>query len=188
MSNTQQRIFGERRHQLALGLVFGIVFGFLLQKGGVAKYHVLMGQLLLRDWTVIKVMGTAILVGMLGVFALNAAGKVELQIKPLRLGANIIGGLLFGAGFGLSAYCPGTNIAALGQGNLDALAVAAGLVVGSYIFALLSGRPAETLNSWGNVGKLTLPEVLRVRRTIFIPIFAVVLVAFLVFLEKVTLR
>lgn len=188
MSHTQQRILGDRRRQLALGLLFGVVFGFLLQKGGVAKYHVLMGQLLLRDWTVIKVMATAILVGMLGVFTLHAAGKVELQVKPLRLAANIIGGLLFGVGFGLSAYCPGTNIAALGQGNLDALAVAAGLVVGSYIFALLSGKPAETLKSWGNLGKLMLPEVLRVRRYIFIPVFAVALIALLVYLEKVTLR
>ena len=131
--------------QLLLGLVFGIAFGFLLQKGGVAKYHVLVGVLLLRDFTVIKVMLSAILVGMIGIFALRRAGLVKLHVKPTRYAANIIGGLIFGVGFALSAYCPGTGAAALGQGNLDAIAVMVGMVVGSYLFAEASalGRPQD---------------------------------------------
>ena len=60
--------------QLALGLVFGVIFGFLLQKGGVAKYHILLGVLLLEDFTVVKVMLTAIIVGCVGIFALLCAG------------------------------------------------------------------------------------------------------------------
>ncbi|RPH92449.1 MAG: YeeE/YedE family protein, partial [Lysobacterales bacterium] len=58
----------DSARQLGLGLLFGIVFGFLLQKGGVAKHEVLMGQFFLTDFTVIKVMLTAIIVGMLGIF------------------------------------------------------------------------------------------------------------------------
>lgn len=54
--------------QLVLGLSFGINFGFLLQKGGVAKYDVLLGALLLTDFTVMKIMLAAILVGMVGIF------------------------------------------------------------------------------------------------------------------------
>ena len=99
------------------GLLFGFAFGFLLQKGGVGNYHILIGQLLLQDFTVVKVMVTAIVVGMLGIFALHAFGLVKLHVKPTRYGANIIGGLIFGAGFGLIAYCPGTDVTALGQGN-----------------------------------------------------------------------
>ena len=71
--------------QLAFAALFGIAFGFLLQKGGVAKLHVLIGVLLLKDFTVIKVMLSAITVGMLGVGLLHAFGKVNLHIKPTRL-------------------------------------------------------------------------------------------------------
>jgi len=85
--------------QLVLGAIFGVLFGFLLQKGGVAKYHVLVGTLLLEDFTVVKVMLTAIIVGSIGIFSLHALGLVKLHIKPTRYAANILGGLLFGVGF-----------------------------------------------------------------------------------------
>ena len=101
--------------QLILGAAFGVAFGYLLQKGGVAKYHVLVGMLLLEDFTVAKVMLTAILVGSVGVFGLHALGLVKLHIKPTRYAANVLGGLLFGVGFALIGYCPGTGAAALGK-------------------------------------------------------------------------
>ena len=94
--------------KLIAGAIFGLAFGFLLQKGGVGKYNVLIGQLLLQDWTVVKIILTAIVVGMIGVFTLHHFAKVNLHIKPTHIGANIIGGLLFGVGFALTGYCPGT--------------------------------------------------------------------------------
>ena len=84
-------------------MVFGLAFGFLLQKGGVAKYNVLIGQLLLQDFTVVKIMVSAIIVGMVGIFTLNHFAKVNLHLKPTRIGAQMIGGSLFGAGFALLA-------------------------------------------------------------------------------------
>jgi uncharacterized membrane protein YedE/YeeE len=168
-------------NQLLLGTVFGVTFGFLLQKGGVAKYHVLLGALLLEDFTVMKVMLTAIIVGSIGIFSLHAFDLVKLDIKPTRYAANIIGGLLFGIGFGLLGYCPGTGAAALGQGNWDVLGGIAGLMLGSYLFAELSGVFSQTINKWGDRGKLTLPELIHVNRTVFlliwIPILTVVLFA-----------
>lgn len=95
--------------KLVQAALFGLVFGFLLQKGGVAKFHILIGQLLLQDFTVVKIMLTAIVVGMIGITILNSQAKVNLHIKPTRLGSNIIGGLLFGFGFALIGYCPGTG-------------------------------------------------------------------------------
>lgn len=169
--------------QLLLGLLFGLIFGFLLQKGGVAKYHVLMGVLLLEDMTVVKVMLSAIVVGMVGVFALRAVGKVRLHVKPTRYAANIAGGLIFGVGFGLLGYCPGTGSAALGQGNLDALGGILGLMAGSYVYAELSGRLGRTLEQWGNQGKLTFPELLRVPTARFLLICIPILVAALALLE-----
>jgi uncharacterized membrane protein YedE/YeeE len=166
----------SRAGQLVLGLIFGIAFGFLLQKGGVAKYEVLIGMLLLTDWTVLKVMMSAVVVGMLGIYALHAAGLVQLHIKPTRYGANTIGGILFGVGFAFAAYCPGTSAAALGQGNYDAVAVMLGMLAGSYAFAEASGWIARTINRWGERGKLTLDQLLGLPQVAFVPAMAVLLV------------
>ncbi|MBL9167294.1 MAG: YeeE/YedE family protein [Verrucomicrobiales bacterium] len=169
---------------LLAGVMFGLAFGFLLQKGGVGKFNILIGQLLLQDWTVAKVMLTAIVVGMLGVFTLHHFAKVNLHLKPTKIGANIIGGLLFGAGFALMGYCPGTAAAALGQGNWDALFGMVGLVAGSWIFAELSAWLQTTLEKWGDLGKLLLPDLLHVPRGVFVVIFAVLVTAGLVALER----
>ena len=174
--------------QLALGLLFGLAFGFLLQKGGVAKYHVLIGVLLLEDFTVIKVMLSAIVVGMIGVFGLYALGLVKLHVKPTRFAANILGGLLFGVGFALLSYCPGTGAAALGQGNFDALAGILGLMAGSYLYAESSGLLGRTVLKWGDRGKLMLPELVGVSTATFVLVFASLLVVALVVLDRVTIR
>ena len=174
--------------QLALGLVFGVAFGFLLQKGGVAKYHVLMGVLLLEDFTVVKVMLSAIVVGMVGIFAMYSLGLVKLHIKPTRYAANVIGGLIFGVGFALLGYCPGTGAAAVGQGNFDALAGVLGLMAGSYLYAESSGLLGKTLLKWGDRGKLMLPELVRVSVATFVLILAPLLVLALVALEQATVR
>jgi len=165
-------------------LIFGLAFGFLLQKGGVGKYHILIGQLLLQDWTVVKVMLTAVVVGMVGIFALHHFAKVNLHIKPTKLGANIIGGLVFGAGFALMGYFPGTGAAALGQGSWDAIFGMAGLVAGSWLYAELSGTLKKTVEKWGDLGKLTLAEVLHIPRGALVVILAVVLTGALVALER----
>ncbi len=169
-------------------LIFGLAFGFLLQKGGVGKYHILLGQLLLQDWTVVKVMMTAVVVGMLGIFALHHFAKVNLHIKPTRLGPNIIGGLVFGAGFALIGYCPGTGAAALGQGSWDALFGMAGLAGGSYIYAEFSGVLRGTLENWGDFGKVLIPDLLRMNRGVAVVMIAVLLTAALFLLEKFTVR
>lgn len=174
--------------QLLLGLVFGIAFGFLLQKGGVTKYHVLMGVLILEDFTVIKVMLSAIVVGMIGVFALVGLGAAKLHVKPTRYAANIIGGLVFGVGFGLLGYCPGTGAGALGQGNFDAAAGILGLMLGSLVYAEASGLLGRTVLKWGDRGKLTLPDLIRVPTQPFVFAFATLLVGVLVVLDRLTVR
>lgn len=169
--------------QLALGLLFGIIFGFLLQKGGVGKYEVLIGVLLLRDFTVVKVMLSAIVVGMLGIYWMHGRGLVELHVKPTRYAANALGGVVFGIGFALAAYCPGTTATALGQGNYDAIAVILGLIAGSYAFAEASAWLSRTVESWGDRGKVTLPGLLNIRPSRFVPVFAGILVLALVALH-----
>lgn len=174
----------DSARQLVLGLLFGVVFGFLLQKGGVAKYEVLMGQFFLTDFTVIKVMLTAITVGMAGIFSLRALGLVELHVKPTRYAANIAGGLLFGVGLGLLGYCPGTGVAALGQGNYDAIAGILGLMAGSYLYAETSGYLGSTIQKIGSRGRIMLPDLLSMRLAVFLAIFVPVLVLALFAMDK----
>lgn len=173
----------SKARQLLWGLLFGVIFGFLLQKGGVAKYHVLVGVLLLRDFTVIKVMLSAILVGMIGIFALHRAGLVKFHIKPTRYLANSVGGIIFGIGFALAAYCPGTGAAALGQGNLDAIGVVLGLIIGSFIFAETSNWITRKVNPIGEKGELTIPKLLHLPPLVVVLAFAVIISGALVSLE-----
>lgn len=168
---------------LLAGAIFGLMFGFLLQKGGVGKFNILIGQLLLQDFTVIKIMLTAIIVGMVGVFTLHYFAKVNLHIRPTKIGPNVIGGLMFGAGFALIGYCPGTAAAALGQGSWDALFGIGGLVAGSWVFAEASGALKESVQKWGDMGKVILPDLLHLPRGVFVAVFAVLLTAGLFALE-----
>jgi len=169
--------------KLAAGLFFGLIFGFLLQKGGVAKFDILIGVLLLENFVVVKVMLTAIIVGMIGSYILRRMGVIELQINETKYGANAIGGLIFGVGFGLLAYCPGTNAAAVGQGNLDAWVGVLGLLLGSYLYALSSKFTSGTVSRWGKRGKLTLPNWVGVSQGVFIAIAVPALAAVVVVLE-----
>lgn len=174
------------RRQLVLGGVFGVVFGFLLQKGGVAKYHVLIGQLLLQDFTVVQVMLSAVVVGTLGIHFMHRLGLVQLHIKPTRYLANSLGGFIFGVGFALSPYCPGTGAAAVGQGNIDALAMVAGMIAGSWLFAEFSGFVERRINKVGDRGELTLHDLTPQSRTVVVIGSAMTLIAVLALIEVLT--
>ena len=170
--------------KLISAIVFGLAFGFLLQKGGVGKYNVLLGQLLLQDFTVVKIMMTAVVVGMVGVFTLHHFAKANLHLQPTKIGAQTIGGLLFGAGFALIAYCPGTGAAALGQGSWDVLFGIVGLIAGSYLYAELSGWLKQTVEKWGDKGKVMLPDLVHIPRLPFAYAVAVLLSVGLYFLDR----
>jgi uncharacterized protein len=148
--------------KLALGLVTGIIFGFLLQKGRVAKYHVIIGQFLLKDWTVVKIMATAMIVGAIGVHALIAMNAASLHIKPMLLGGVLIGAVCFGIGIIVLGYCPGTSVAACGEGRRDAMAGVLGMLCGAGLFVALYPLLQPVMTGLGDFGKITVPEVLGV--------------------------
>lgn len=176
------------RSSLLWGLAFGIVFGFLLHKGGVTRYDVIIGQLLLIDFTVIKIMLTAILTGMIGIHAMKSMGWVELQPKHGSAGKNIIGGLIFGMGFAVLGYCPGTIAGAIGSGALDALfGGLAGILIGAALFAALYPQLNQAILRKGDFGDLTLPRLLHVSDwVVVIPIAALIFLS-LYWLERVGL-
>lgn len=167
---------------LLWGLAFGIVFGFLLQKGGVTKYDVIVGQLLLTDFTVLKIILSAILVGMLGIYAMKTLGWVEINPKSGSAGMNIIGGLIFGVGFAVLGYCPGTIAGAIGDGALDAaIGGLAGILIGAGLFAALYPRLSQGILKKGDFGDLTFPSLFKVNDWVIV-IPAAVLLFFVLFL------
>ena len=107
--------------ELLIGLITGVVFGFLLQRAHVLRYDKQLGALRLQDLTIVKFMLAHILVAMVGLYLLSDLGLAKLSLKATALGANILGGLIFGLGWGLLGYCPGTSLGALGEGRVDAL-------------------------------------------------------------------
>ena len=155
------KLRSNRRIQLAAGLLIGICFGFLLQRGGVTRYEVVLGQLLLKDFTVAKIMLTAIVTGMIGVHALCSAGWAAFSKKPGAVGATVIGGLIFGVGFGLLGYCPGTMMGAVGQGSLDALFGIAGMLMGAAVYAAMFPALSRSILKKGDFGQITIPEIFR---------------------------
>ncbi|SMP53679.1 YeeE/YedE thiosulfate transporter family protein [Anoxynatronum buryatiense] len=171
--------------QLLWGLGIGLVFGFLLQKGGATQYDVIVGQLLLKDFTVLKIMLSAVVTGMLGIYAMKGRGWVTLHPKKGSVGKNVIGGLIFGVGFALLGYCPGTIAGAIGNGFLDAaLGGLAGIFIGTGLFAALYPRLEKGILKVGDYGDITLPELLKVNDwAVVIPVTAGI-VLFLAWLES----
>lgn len=174
----------RRKLQLVLGLLAGILFGFLLQKGGVTKYNVIIGQLLLQDFTVIKVMLSAVVVGMLGIHAMKSMNLISLHPKQDSISAAIIGGLLFGVGFAVMGYCPGTLVGAVGNGYLDAMAGGVGVILGAGIFASVYGRLSRKTLKIAQPKNSTLPEMLSVNRWVVVIPAAVLIVLFLWWMDS----
>jgi hypothetical protein len=168
--------------QLGLGLFFGFCFGFLLQKGRVCDYEVIMRQLLLEDFTVLKVMLTAAVTGMIGVYAMRSAGWIVLHKKTGSLGKSIPGPLIFGVGFATLGYCPGTSVGAVGHGALDALIGGGGMLIGAGLYAAAYPRLRARVLNVGEFGDKTLIDVLRVRNPwlVILPVAAVIICAMVV--------
>ncbi|MER3415648.1 MAG: YeeE/YedE family protein [Gemmataceae bacterium] len=167
---------------IGLGLFTGFVFGFLLQKGGVTKYEVIVNQFRLKDFTVLKTMLTAIVVGGIGVYALYEYELAKLSIKPAFLVANIVGGLIFGVGMVLLGLCPGTAVAALGERNRRALAGILGMLVGALIQAETYGWISGLARSV-DLGSVTLPNLLGISPWAILAGLAVAALAVFVALE-----
>lgn len=173
---------------LILGFIFGIVFGFLLQKGGVTKYDVIVGQLLLTDFTVLKIMLTAVIVGMPGIYLMKQFGWVELYPKSGSVGMNVIGGLIFGVGFALLGYCPGTIAGAIGNGYLDAaIGGLAGIWIGTGSFAALYPRLNDGILKIGDYGDISLPKLLKMNEWVVIGLVEILIIVLLIWLEKMGL-
>lgn len=168
-----------------LGLATGILFGFLLQKGRVLRFDKQIGALLLQDMTILKFMLSSILVGMVGILGLSELGIITLSHKPMNVGAVLVGGTLFGAGWAVMGFCPGTSVGALGEGRWHALFAIAGMIVGAAIYAELYPLLQTTVLTWQDYGKIGLPQTLGLSTWLVVAAFwGVTLLVFLLFEKR----
>lgn len=147
------------------GLALGFAFGFVLENAGFGSPCKLTAQFRLSDWSVFKVMFTAIVFTSVGLMIAGWAGLISMQaifIPPALVGAAAIGGALVGCGFAVGGYCPGTSVVGLMSGRLDASLFLLGLLIGTLVFAGAYDQ-LEALTSMGEYAKAdTIPEALGV--------------------------
>ena len=166
---------------LAVALILGVGFGWFLERGGLGNARKLAGQFYLADFTVFKVMFSAIVTAMLGLFWLGKLGVVDVSrvyVPETYLLPQLVGGLVFGAGFVIGGLCPGTSCVAAATGRLDGFAVVGGLLGGIWLFGeafpLVDRFYASTAR-----GTLTLPALFSVPHGVVV--FAVVAIALVAF-------
>jgi len=141
---------------LLLGLVLGAAFGAVLQLSGASSHTKIVNALRLKDMTIIKLILMAIGVGMLGVHLLDLLGLANMKVKDLYVLGIVLAGAVFGVGFAVSGYCPGTALAAAAEGKPDAWVTIAGGLTGAMAFAFLFPELEETLMAVGRYGAVTL--------------------------------
>lgn len=173
---------------LPLGVLFGFIFGWLLQRARLTDTNVIIAQLRLRDYTLFKVMLTAIVVGGLGVFVLHSAGLAAYHIKPANLLAVALGAVLFGIGMAVYGYCPGTGLAATGTGSLHALVGAVGMVAGAIAFAFSFDWIKAEILPIAAAGPLRLPEITGIPDLAWFAALVAVAVPALLVLERHSAR
>jgi hypothetical protein len=162
---------------LVIAAIFGIIFGILLNKGRVTDYNVIVNFFRFKDFTVLKIMLTAIVVGGIGVFAMKGLGWIEgYHIKDTNLLGIFLGSGIFGVGMALYGYCPGTAVAAIATGRLHALVGFFGMLLGGIVYAFSYGWIKANILSVGQLGKVRLDEVTSVPSSvwwIFLPIISI---------------
>lgn len=136
------------------GLVCGVLFGYVLENAGFGSPCKLTAQFSLRDWSVFKVMFTAIVVAATGLYLFERLGWLSMDavfVPTSLVVASAVGGALVGSGFAVGGYCPGTSVVGFFSGRLDALVFIVGLVLGTFVFAGLYGPAIETMMAMGEV-------------------------------------
>ena len=147
---------------LALAGLIGIGFGFMLERAGFGNANRVALQWQARDWSVFRVMFTAIVTAMFGIILLDQTGIMpfgSFYILKTYLGSQIIGGALLGAGMAIGGYCPGTSTVAMASGKIDAIYFIFGMSLGTFMFAEVDSMVGD-ISSIGAKGRVTLNDVL----------------------------
>jgi uncharacterized protein len=163
------------------GVFCGVLFGYVLENSGFGSPYKLTAQFRLHDWSVFKVMFTAIVVAAVGLYGLRVAGFLNADavfVPPSLLMAAALGGVFVGAGFAVGGYCPGTSVVGAFSGRVDAIVFLLGLFVGTVGFADIYGPAVEKLLAmWELDTGDTVTDAYGVSEPIVLGIMVVALVA-----------
>lgn len=170
---------------LLFGLLIGVGMGALIQRAGASSPGMIARSLRLENLTIIKFMALTIAVGTVATYTLALFIPMHFDIKPLYLAGVLAGGLIFGVGFAVAGYCPGTCVVGAAEGRRDALFALLGGVVGALAYTLVYPAVKSTLLSRGDFGKVTLASSLGIPGLIGAIALAAVLVAIISYIPTV---
>ncbi len=169
-----------------LAILIGISFGFFLERGGLGNPRKLIGVFYLNDFTVPKVMFTAIATASVGLYLMTDLKIIDMNkmwIVPTFYWPQIIGGAIFGIGFVVSGYCPGTAVAGLSSGRIDAFITLLGVGAGSLIYAVF--YPAlEGFYDSSSMGSITLPQLMHTNHWLVVALVVAMALIMFVMLER----
>ncbi len=167
------------------GLICGFLFGYVLENAGFGSPAKLTAQFKLSDWSVFKVMFTAIVVAAGGLYLLRVVGLMPADavfVPTSLLMAAAIGGALIGAGFAVGGYCPGTSVVGMFSGRMDAMVFIIGLMLGTFVFAGLYGPAIETVMALAEIqGGDTFTDAWGIPELVLLAIMGAALVAIFYF-------
>jgi len=144
---------------LIYGLLVGIIMGALIQRVGASNPRMILASLRLENLTIIKFMATTIAVAAIVTYVLNLGMPMHLDVKPFYVLGVAVGGLIFGAGFAISGYCPGTCVVGIGEGRKDGWVTLAGGIVGATVFTVVYRLLEPVLVKPMNYGRITWADV-----------------------------
>ena len=170
-----------------IALVFGVFFGFSLNKAGLTKYHKIINVYRFTDMTVLKFMMAALVVSMSGLYALRGLGLITFPNVPdTYIVGNLVGGIIFGFGMALSGYCPGTAAAGAGEGKLDYLVPGLlGFLTGAVIYGLTYQQVFPPINAIANYGNAIIPELWNVSPFLFVLLFSLISLMLFYLIDRV---
>ncbi|MCL4474547.1 MAG: YeeE/YedE family protein [Actinobacteria bacterium] len=183
-TDTAGVVGGTDFRAIALGLLTGVAFGAILQRVGASSYELIVNMLRLKDLTIMKFFFLAIGVGAVGIYTVDALGTAHIGIAPLYLLGLVAGGVVFGVGWAVCGYCPGTSLVAMGEGKVDAAVTVLGGLAGALTLALTWDWIRPLLVDPLNYGPKSLPDILGVRPLLVAVILAAIIVAFVIYLDR----
>lgn len=182
----QHGLLGEGTNIL-IALIIGIFFGFFLERGGLANATKLAGQFYFYDLTVFKMMFSAIVTAMVGLYLLSSFGFLDLSLVyliPTYILPQIVGGFIFGIGFVMGGLCPGTSCVSLTTGRLDSIWLILGLTFGVFVFGITFPYLKDFFYSTP-MGQLTFPKMLNISYGILVVAVILISIAGFLISEKI---
>jgi uncharacterized membrane protein YedE/YeeE len=184
-SDTAGVIGGTNARAIIIGLLTGIAFGAILARVGASSYGMITNMLRLKDLTVMKFFFLAIAVGSVGMYLVDAIGTAHIGIAPFYPLGIIVGGLIFGIGWALSGYCPGTSLVAMAEGKADAAVTVLGGLFGAIALVLTWDYIKPALVDPLNQGSQSLAEILGANGLLVAAFLAAIIIAFVAYIDHV---